>query len=104
MFVMITNRKSVVAKFKSNFTEWPYEWVKEFVGAFLKNNQEMCLIDATHLKAFTRFSEMSKYFTNCSTNINQYASSYMLSNIYLKIFKLNLLLVGYCKYYAIGFT
>jgi len=32
-------RKSVVAKFKSDFTLWPYEWVKEFVGAFIKNNQ-----------------------------------------------------------------
>jgi len=63
----------------------------------------MRLIDSTHLNAFTSFCEMSKYFTNCSTDINQYASSYMLLNICLKIFKLNLFLVGYCKYYAIGY-
>jgi hypothetical protein len=63
---MITNKKSVVAKFKSDFTLWPYEWVKEFVGAFIKNNQYMCVTDATHLNALTSFSEMSIYFTNCS--------------------------------------
>jgi len=77
---MITNRKSVVAKFKSNFTLWPYEWVKESVGAFIKNNQETCLINATHLNAFTSFSEMSKYFTNCSTDINHSYNSYKKSN------------------------
>lgn len=74
---MIANRKSIVAKFKSDFTLWPYEWVKEFVGAFIKNNQQMCLIDETHLNAFTSLSEMSIHFTNCSTDINQHASSYI---------------------------
>jgi hypothetical protein len=54
-----------------------YEWVKEFLGAVIKNNKEMCLIHPTQLNALTSFSEMSKYFTNCSTDINQYASSYI---------------------------
>ena len=70
-------KKKVVAKFKSDFTLWPYEWVKDLVGAFVKNNQDTCLIDATHLNAFISFSEISKYFTNCSTDIKQYASSYI---------------------------